>query len=68
MAPFPFDEILVPLDGSAAAERALVPALELARRSGEPIRVLSRVLGDGRAAGVDVHGTYTGGSPAGTGR
>ncbi len=46
MADRPFEEILVPLDGSPVAERALVPALELARRSGVPLRVLSRVLAD----------------------
>jgi nucleotide-binding universal stress UspA family protein len=42
----PFTEILVPLDGSPAAERALAPALELVRRTGVPLRVLSRALPD----------------------
>ena len=42
----PFTDILVPLDGSQAAERALVPALELVRRTGVPLRVLSRALPD----------------------
>jgi nucleotide-binding universal stress UspA family protein len=40
----PFDEILVPLDGSRAAERALAPALELVERTGAPLRLLSRAL------------------------
>lgn len=40
----PFDEILVPLDGSRAAERALAPALELVERTGVPLRLLSRAL------------------------
>jgi nucleotide-binding universal stress UspA family protein len=42
----PFTDILVPLDGSRAAERALIPALELVRRTGVPLRVLSRALAD----------------------
>jgi nucleotide-binding universal stress UspA family protein len=42
----PFTDILVPLDGSSSAERALGPALELARRTGVPLRVLSRALSD----------------------
>jgi nucleotide-binding universal stress UspA family protein len=42
----PFDQILVPLDGSPAAERALGPALALARRAGVPLRLLSRALPD----------------------
>lgn len=40
----PFTEVLVPLDGSPAAERALAPALELVRRTGVPLRVISRTL------------------------
>jgi nucleotide-binding universal stress UspA family protein len=40
----PFTEILVPLDGSPAAERALAPAHELARRTGVPLLLLSRVF------------------------
>lgn len=40
----PFTEVLVPLDGSPAAERALRPALELVARTGVPLRVLSRAL------------------------
>ena len=36
----PFTDILVPLDGSADAERALAPALELATRTGVPLRLL----------------------------
>jgi nucleotide-binding universal stress UspA family protein len=40
----PFAEVLVPLDGSPAAERALGPALELVRRTAVPLRVLSRAL------------------------
>lgn len=42
----PFTDILVPLDGSPAAERALAPALGLARRTGATLRVLSRALPD----------------------
>lgn len=42
----PFTDILVPLDGSPAAERALAPALELVRRTGVPLRVLSRAQPD----------------------
>jgi nucleotide-binding universal stress UspA family protein len=42
----PFTDILVPLDGSPAAERALIPALRLARRTGVPLRILSRALPD----------------------
>ena len=38
----PFTEILVPLDGSPAAERALRPACALATRTGAPIRLLQR--------------------------
>jgi nucleotide-binding universal stress UspA family protein len=46
----PFTEILVPLDGSPAAERALGPARELARRTGVPLLLLSRVFpGDAEA-------------------
>jgi len=40
----PFNEILVPLDGSPTAERALTPALALATRTGVPLRVLQRAL------------------------
>jgi nucleotide-binding universal stress UspA family protein len=40
----PFTEVLVPLDGSRASERALGPALELVRRTGVPLRVVSRAL------------------------
>jgi nucleotide-binding universal stress UspA family protein len=39
-----FSDILVPLDGSPAAERALDPACALARRVGVPLRLLSRIL------------------------
>src|SRR5215510_13744315 len=42
----PFSDIVVPLDGSPAAERALGPARALVRRTGCPIRVMSRVLAD----------------------
>jgi nucleotide-binding universal stress UspA family protein len=42
----PFTDILVPLDGSPAAERALSPALGLARRTGVPLRMLGRALPD----------------------
>jgi nucleotide-binding universal stress UspA family protein len=40
----PFEQVLVPLDGSRAAERGLVPALELVRQTGVPLRLLSRAL------------------------
>jgi nucleotide-binding universal stress UspA family protein len=46
----PFTDILVPLDGSPAAERALAPALALVRRTGVPLRVLSRALPDEKEA------------------
>jgi nucleotide-binding universal stress UspA family protein len=42
----PFTEILVPLDGSPAAERALAPAFELVRRTGVALRVLQRAAAD----------------------
>jgi nucleotide-binding universal stress UspA family protein len=40
----PFTDILVPLDGSSSAERALGPAIDLVHRTGVPLRVLSRAL------------------------
>jgi nucleotide-binding universal stress UspA family protein len=47
MRPIPrFDEVLVPLDGSPTAERALVPGVDLASRTGVPLRVLRRALAD----------------------
>jgi nucleotide-binding universal stress UspA family protein len=49
-APAPFTDILVPLDFSAAAERALRPALELARLTGVPLRVVQRAADDADAA------------------
>jgi nucleotide-binding universal stress UspA family protein len=42
----PFTDVLVPLDGSPAAERAMAPALELVHRTGVRLRVLSRALPD----------------------
>ena len=45
-APPPFTDVLVPLDGSPAAERALRPALELVTRTGVPLRLLRRVFTD----------------------
>ena len=42
----PFEEVLVPLDGSLAAERALSVALELVQRTGVPLRLLSRASSD----------------------
>jgi nucleotide-binding universal stress UspA family protein len=42
--PTPFTEIVVPLDGSSTAERALGPAAALATRVAVPLRVLSRAL------------------------
>ncbi len=45
-APPPFTDVLVPLDGSPAAERALRPALELVSRTGVPLRLLRRVFTD----------------------
>jgi nucleotide-binding universal stress UspA family protein len=46
----PFSDILVPLDGSAAAERALRPALDLAARTGVRLRALRRALSDHKEA------------------
>jgi len=46
----PFTDIVVPLDGSPAAERALIPALELVRRTRVPLRLLSRCFPDERNA------------------
>lgn len=43
----PFSDILVPLDGSDMAERALRPALTLAARTGVPVRVIMRASRDG---------------------
>jgi len=42
----PFSDILVPLDGSPIAERALQPALELVPRTGVPLRVLRRAFAE----------------------
>ncbi len=41
-----YRRILVPLDGSTFAERALTPARELARRSGAALRLVSVVSGE----------------------
>ena len=46
----PFSDILVSLDGSAAPERALRPALDLAARTGVPLRALQRALSDDKEA------------------
>jgi len=46
----PFSDIVVPLDGSPAAERALGPALDLVRRTAVPLRLLSRCFPDERHA------------------
>lgn len=40
----PFTDVLVPLDGSPAAELALGPALALVRRTGVPLRVMNASL------------------------
>jgi nucleotide-binding universal stress UspA family protein len=64
----PFTDLLVPLDGSPAAERAIPPAVELARRTGVPLRLMRQAYSDDiddavvylataarrHAAGVDV--------------
>jgi nucleotide-binding universal stress UspA family protein len=42
----PFTDILVPLDGSPAAERALGPALQLVGRTGVALRVLAHAQAD----------------------
>ena len=47
--PIPFTDILVPLDGSDVAERALRPAAELADRTGVPLRVMMRSSDDAEA-------------------
>jgi nucleotide-binding universal stress UspA family protein len=41
--------VVVPLDGSAFAERALVPAVSLARRDGSPVTLVAVVRPDGDA-------------------
>ncbi len=47
----PFSRLLVPLDGSPDAERALAPALDLASRTGLPLTVLRQTYpGDEEAA------------------
>jgi nucleotide-binding universal stress UspA family protein len=63
-APVPFTDILVPLDGSPLAERALGPALDLSTRTGVPVRVLRRVFPDetedGAAYLADLADRYAG--------
>lgn len=49
----PFTDILVPLDGSAAAGRALRPAVDLATRTGVPLRALRRALSDEKQEATD---------------
>jgi nucleotide-binding universal stress UspA family protein len=53
----PFTDILVPLDGSMDAERALTPALDLATRTGVPLRLLRRASTDDK----DVAAAYLAG-------
>ena len=55
----PFTDILVPLDGSADAERALAPALELATRTGVPLRLLRQ----SPTSDKDVAADYLAGPP-----
>jgi nucleotide-binding universal stress UspA family protein len=45
-AHLPFTDVLIPLDGSPIAERALGPAVELVTRTGVPLRLLRRVFTD----------------------
>jgi nucleotide-binding universal stress UspA family protein len=52
-AHIPFTDILVPLDGSADAERALAPALELATRTGVPLRLLRQSPTDDKDVAAD---------------
>lgn len=42
----PFTDLLVPLDGSPAAERAIRPAIRLARQTGAPVRLMQRAFPD----------------------
>lgn len=46
IVPAPFTDILVPLDFSPVSERALRPAIELAGRTGVPLRVTMRAPDD----------------------
>jgi nucleotide-binding universal stress UspA family protein len=56
----PFSDIVVPLDGSPAAARALVPALDLARRTGAPVCLLSRCFPDERETVAEYLGELAG--------
>ena len=49
----PFTDVLVPLDGSPVAERALEPAIELVTRTGVPLRLLRRVFTDEAEEGAE---------------
>jgi nucleotide-binding universal stress UspA family protein len=49
------EEVVVPLDGSAFAERALAPALSLARRDGSPVTLVAVARPD---ADVEEHKRY----------
>src|ERR1700674_4612848 len=57
-----FQRILVPLDGSARAERALSVAARMARASGGSI-VLLRIVGLPAAYGIGMYGAYGAPSP-----
>jgi nucleotide-binding universal stress UspA family protein len=50
-----YQEVVVPLDGSTFAERALGPAVSLARRDGAPVTIVGVVRPDGE---VEEHKRY----------
>jgi nucleotide-binding universal stress UspA family protein len=54
-----YQRILVPLDGSATANRALSTAIELAQTFGSRLRLVHVVEGSSYLGGYDMYGTYT---------
>lgn len=54
-----YQRILVPLDGSATANRALATAIELAQTFGARLRLVYVVEASSYLGGYDMYGTYT---------